>query len=121
MFELTKGMLVIDPDMEVSEDRATVTAYIETWFDVDEKFGTHTTDDDDTWGNLYGIYDVKTHSLTMKYVVDSPDGSIERDYTPTGSESRTIIEMMQEACQKRSGQTMEELAMSVQEMDWGGL
>lgn len=121
MFELTKGMLVIDPDMEVSEDCGTVTAYIETWFDVDEKFGTHTADDDDTWVNLYGIYDVKTHSLTMKYVVDSPDGSIDRDYTPSESESRIVIEMMQEACQKRFGCSMEALAISDQEMEFGGL
>ena len=40
--ELTRDDLVIDPDMEIDDDGCIVTAYVETWFDVDRKFGTHT-------------------------------------------------------------------------------
>lgn len=40
--EFTKGDLLVDPDMEVDLENGTVTACLETWFDVDEKFGLHT-------------------------------------------------------------------------------
>ncbi len=46
--EFTKGDLLVDPDMEVDLENGTVTACLETWFDVDEKFGLHTADEDHT-------------------------------------------------------------------------
>lgn len=41
--ELTKDDIVIDPEIEVdAEDPNSVSVYIETWFDVDKKFGLNT-------------------------------------------------------------------------------
>ena len=49
--------IAIDRDIEVDCDIGQeITVYIETWFDVDKKFGTHTADDDSTWVNLYAAY-----------------------------------------------------------------
>ena len=51
--ELTREDIAIDRDMDVDCDIGQeITAYIETWFDVDEKFGTDTSDDD-VWLNMY--------------------------------------------------------------------
>ena len=41
--ELTRDMLAVDQDMEVDCDIGhQITCYLETWFDVDKKFGTNT-------------------------------------------------------------------------------
>lgn len=58
--ELTRDDLVIDPDMEIDDDGCIVTAYAETWFDVDRKFGTHTADDSETWINFYAKYNTES-------------------------------------------------------------
>ena len=53
--ELERGDIVIDRDMDVDGDMGQeITVYIETWFDVDKKFGIHTDADEGTWLNMYG-------------------------------------------------------------------
>ena len=55
--ELTKDDIVIDPEIEVdAEDPNGISVYIETWFDVDEKFGINTKADDSEWLNMYATY-----------------------------------------------------------------
>ena len=52
--ELERGDIAIDRDMEVDCDIGQeILAYVETWFDVDKKFGIHTADDDGTWLNIH--------------------------------------------------------------------
>ena len=56
--ELERKDLVIDRDMEVNCDIGQqITCYIETWFDVDEKFRIKTDSENGTWLNMYGKYD----------------------------------------------------------------
>lgn len=71
--EFSKGDLLVDPDMEVDLENGTVTAYLETWFDVDEKFGIHTADEDHTWVNLYASYTPGTGAFQMEYVISRED------------------------------------------------
>ena len=48
--ELERTDIAVDSDMEVDCDIGQeITAYIETWFDVDKKFGINTALDDGTW------------------------------------------------------------------------
>lgn len=55
--ELESTDIAIDREMEVDGDIGQeITVYIETWFDVDKKFGLDITDEDGTWLNLYGKY-----------------------------------------------------------------
>ena len=55
--ELERGDIAIDRDMEVDCDIGQeILAYVETWFDVDKKFGIHTADNGGTWLNLYTPY-----------------------------------------------------------------
>ena len=46
MIEMTRDNIRIDPTLEVDTDwnPPCISAYIEIWFDADEKFGTHTHD-----------------------------------------------------------------------------
>ena len=59
--------------MEVDLENGTVTACLETWFDVDEKFGLHTADEDHTWVNLYASYTPRNRSISNG-VCDQPGG-----------------------------------------------
>ena len=56
--ELERNDIAIDRDMEVDYDIGQeIMVYIETWFDVDKKFGLNIADEDGTWLNMYGKYD----------------------------------------------------------------
>ena len=62
--ELERSDIVVDRDMEVDGDIVHQnTCDLETWFDVDKKFGTNTTANDDKWLNLYAKYDPFADSL----------------------------------------------------------
>ena len=106
--ELTRSDIVIDSDMEIDCDIGQiVTAYVETWFDVDKKFGTDTADDDDVWINLYAKYNMPEDSLRMEYVICKPSGDECFEYTPTESEAQLIKTMMREKCAEVYGCTLE--------------
>lgn len=81
-----------------------VSAYVETWFDVNEKFGLHIPDDDSTWVNLYAIYNPREDLLFMEYYVETDSSSSGPfSYTPTDAERQTIIEMVEEKCMEVEG------------------
>lgn len=63
--ELERNDIAIDRDMEVDYDIGQeIMVYIETWFDVDKKFGLNIADEDGTWLNMYGKY-VKTGAFSQ--------------------------------------------------------
>ena len=89
--ELERTDIAIDRDMDVDCENATeITAYLETWFDVDKKFGTNTKDDDDVWLNMYAKYNPFDDALRIECEIDKPKGSEYFDYTPTEAEERLI-------------------------------
>ena len=64
--ELERKDLAIDRDMEVDCDIGQqITCYIETWFDVDEKFRIKTNADEGTWLNMYGKYNPFADTLRI--------------------------------------------------------
>ena len=73
--ELERKDLVIDRDMEVDCDIGQqITCYIETWFDVDEKFRIKTDSDNGTWLNMYGKYNPFADTLRIECSQDHSDG-----------------------------------------------
>ncbi|MDD4165353.1 MAG: hypothetical protein PHD46_06110 [Eubacteriales bacterium] len=107
--ELTRSDIVIDRDMEIDCDIGQiVTAYVETWFDVDKKFGTNTADDDDVWLNLYAKFNVPEDTLRLEYVICKSDNHEYHDYTPTEAETQLIKTMMREKCEEVYCCTLEE-------------
>ena len=107
--ELTRSDIAIDSDMEIDCDIGQqITVYIETWFDVDKKFGIHTADDSNAWLNMYGKFNVGGDSLRIECEISREDGSEYFDYTPTESESTLIKDMIREKCAEVFGCTVEE-------------
>lgn len=65
--EFARRDLAVDRDIEVDCDIGQeITAYIETWFDVDQKFGTKLADEDGTWLNMYGKYNPFVDTLRIE-------------------------------------------------------
>lgn len=96
--EWTRGDLIVGPDIECVTENIVI-AYIETWFDVDEKFGTKTADDDGSWVNLYAEYNLPKHKLKMIYILSTDTSERVRRYWPTRTEKKLIIGLMEETCQ----------------------
>ena len=93
--ELEKDDLRIDADMDVDCDIGQeITVYIETWFDVDEKFGIHINDEDGTWLNMYGKYNPFKDTLRIECEIRHYEGSEYFDYEPTDAETQIIKEMI---------------------------
>lgn len=107
--ELEKDDIRIDSDMEVDCDIGReITAYIETWFDVDKKFGTHIHDEDGTWLNMYGRYNPFENTLSIECEISRENGSEYFDYEPTATEAQLIKDMISEKIQELYGQTPQE-------------
>ena len=54
--EMESQDLRVDNDIQVSEDGHSIIAYLETWFDVERKFGVDLSAED-AWLNLNAMYD----------------------------------------------------------------
>lgn len=99
--ELERTDLGIDSEMEVDCDIGQeITVYIETWFDVDKKFGTQIADEDGTWLNLYGKYNPFADTLRLECEISRDNGSEYFDYMPTESEAKLIKDMITEKNQR---------------------
>lgn len=97
--ELTREMIAVDRDMEVDCDIGQeITVYIETWFDVDKKFGLKINDDDGTWLNMYGKYNPFADTLRIECEIDTDDNEPNKwfDYEPTENEAQLIKDMIAE-------------------------
>lgn len=120
--ELTRDMLAVDRDMEVDCDIGhQITCYLETWFDVDKKFGTNTAADDDKWLNLYAKYDPFADTLRFEFTVTTADSCEEGEYVPTDAEAQLIKGMIAEKLREEYGQTPKEFCEDVGGIEIGGM
>ncbi len=108
--ELERSDIIIDRDMDVDCDIGQeITCYIETWFDVDKKFGVNTADDDGTWLNMYGKYNPFEDTLRIECEISHDDKPTECfDYQPTPAEEMLIKALITEKIQEEHGQTPRE-------------
>ena len=122
--ELERNDIAIDRDMEVDYDIGReIMVYIETWFDVDKKFGLNIADEDGTWLNMYGKYDPFEDSLRIECEISRNNGSEYFDYTPTEAESALIKNMIAEKIREQWDQTPQEFCENCcnEEQTMGGL
>lgn len=105
--EFRKDQLVVS-DMEVNDEGNGVSSYLETWFDVEKKFGVNV-EDDDTWVNFYAEYYPKSEELKCTCVVSKPDASDDFEYIPTENEKALIISMLEEYCIKNNNMCIKEM------------
>lgn len=107
--ELERDDLAIDREIEVDcGSGREITAYIETWFDVDNKFGIHTKEDEDAWLNLYAKYNPFEDTLLLECEISRSDENVHFAYEPTAAEAQLIKDMIMEKIQEIHGQTPQE-------------
>ncbi len=108
--ELERSDIAIDRDMEVDCDIGQqITCYIETWFDVDKKFGVKTADDDTVWLNMYGKYNPFEDTLRIECDICHDDEATENfDYEPTTEEMQLIKDMITQKIREEYDQTPQE-------------
>lgn len=122
--ELERADIRIDHDMDVDCDIGQeITCYIETWFDVDKKFGIHIADEDGTWLNMYGKYNPFEDTLRIECEISRDNGSEYFDYKPTATEAQLIKDMISEKIMEMHGQTPHEFCDNFYEYkpEFGGL
>ena len=120
--ELTRDDIAIDNDFEIdAETGQEITAYVETWFDVDEKFGVDTSDDD-VWLNMYATYNPYKDTIKVECVIDKPLDSESFDYEPTESEAQLLKDMITEKLKYCYGTTPKDFCQEAFDtfLDYGG-
>ena len=120
--ELEQKDIAVDSDMEVDCDIGQeITAYIETWFDADKKFGIDTASEDGTWLNMYAKYNPFADTLRIECEISRDNGSSYFDYEPTNAESQLIKDMIAEKLMQTHGQTPQEFCEDVGGIEIGGM
>ena len=114
--ELERGDITIDREMDVDCDIGQeITVYIETWFDVDKKFGVHTSADEGTWLNMYGKFNPFEDTFRIECEISWENGSSYFDYEPTAAEAQLIKDMITEKIEEEYGQTPQEFCEDIAE------
>ena len=114
--ELERGDITIDREMDVDCDIGQeITVYIETWFDVDKKFGVHTSADEGTWLNMYGKFNPFEDTFRIECEISRENGSSYFDYEPTAAEAQLIKDMITEKIKEEYGQTPQEFCEEIAE------
>ena len=118
--EFEKKDLVVDREMEVDDDIGQeITAYLESWFDVDKKFGLNINDEDGTWLNMYAKYNPFEDTLRIECEISRENGSDYFEYEPTENESKLIKEMIAEKIMQEHGETPQEFCSKFIDYDQG--
>ena len=112
--ELEQGDIAIDRDKDVDCDIGQeITVYIETWFDVDKKFGIHTSNDENAWLNMYGKFNPFEDTLRIECEISRDDGSSYFDYEPTAAESQLIKDIITEKIKEEYDQTPQDFCEEI--------
>lgn len=112
--ELERADLCVDADMDVDCDIGQeITVYFESWFDVDQKFGTNIADEDGAWLNMYGKYNPFEDTLRIECEISRDNGNEFFDYEPTANEAQLIKDMIAEKIMQIHGQTPQEFCNDV--------
>lgn len=112
--ELERDDLCVDADMDVDCDIGQeITVYFESWFDVDEKFGTHIHDENGAWLNLYGKYNTFEDTLRIECEISRDNGNEYFDYEPTAAETQLMKDMIAEKIMQIHGQTPQEFCNEI--------
>ena len=123
--ELTRRDIDIEPEnIEVYfDDPHVINFYIQTWFDVDKKFGINILDEDDTWLDMYGKYNPYSGSFHIDCFIERPDESEHFKYEPTENETKMIIDYLEEMIKTRFNQTPKEFCEEglEEDLEMGGI
>ena len=105
---LEENDMIIRDEFELEFDKQQILFPVESWFDVDKKFGLNTHGDDGVWVNVYATYNPCTNEVKIPFMVDTDDGECEREYIPTDAEKEVFVKLMGQACEQYTGMTARE-------------
>lgn len=104
--EFEREDLAVDRDIQLdSDNKQQIVAYLETLFDVNEKFNLQLDSEAGEWVNMYGIYNPLSDFLTVECVISKDNSSESFFYTPTSAESAIIKDLITEKIKEEFGQT----------------
>ncbi len=123
--ELERSDMEIDREMEVDCDVGQqITVYIETWFDVAQKFASLVDTTDLDWINMYGKFNPYEDSLRVECTAwYADDQTAEFDYQPTELEAKLIKDLITEKIRELHDQSPQEFCeeLSGEEITLGGV
>ena len=116
--EFEREDLAVDRDIQLDGDnKQQIVAYLETLFDVNEKFNLQLDSEAGEWVNMYGIYNPLSDFLTVECVISMDNSSESFFYTPTTAESVLIKELIAEKIKEEFGQTPAEFVCDLSHHD----
>lgn len=124
MRELTEKDIDIEEELIINDDGISVNAYLGTYFEPNEVLGTDIDDSGDEFVNLYTDYNSESGELSVSYYVVKRDREYTGDYDASESEKEMIRNLMETACQKQVGCSLDEFVQNCQEseeMTFGGM
>ena len=115
MRELTEKDIDIEEELIINDDGASVNAYLGTYFNPNEALGTDIDNSGDEFVNLYADYDSESGELSMSYYVVKRDLEYSKPYNPSETEKEMVLNLMETACQKQNGCSLDEFMQSCNE------
>lgn len=110
--ELERTDMKVDRDIQV-ENSQHIVAYLETLFDVNEKFKLHLESEAGEWVNMYGIYNPYSDFIAVQCFLCKDDKYDDFFYSPTKSEAELIKEMITEKIKDEYNQTPREFCEDI--------
>ncbi len=117
MRELTEKDIDIEEELIINDDGVSVNAYLGTYFEPNDVLGTDIDDSGDEFVNLYADYNSESSELTMSYYVVKRDKEYSRPYNPSESEKEMIRNLMETACQRQVGCSLDEFVQNCNESE----
>lgn len=112
--EFEREDLAVDRDIQLDNaNKQQIVAYLETLFDVNEKFNLQLDSEAGEWVNMYGIYNPLSDFLTIECVISKDNSSESFFYTPTSAEAVLIKGMIAEKIKEEFGQTPTEFVCDI--------
>lgn len=124
MRELTEKDIDIEEELMINDDGVSINAYLGTYFKPNDVLGTDIDDSGDEFVNLYADYNSESGELSMSYYVVKRDKEYSEPYNPSESEKEMIRNLMETACQKQNGCSLDEFVRNCnesEEMTIGGI
>lgn len=103
-------LIIISSEMMEMDDHL-LNFYLETWFNVDEVFGTHVcTEENDDYLNVYADYDMKRGVICDSLAVTLWHGENceECAYSLSDEEKAMLLPKMEEYCKQQTGMSLAE-------------
>lgn len=122
--ELCAEDIDVEEELIINDDGVSVNAYLGTYFEPNEVLGTDIDDSGDEFVNLYADYNSESGELSVSYYVVKRDREYTEDYDASESEKEMILNLMETACQKQNGCSLDEFVQNCQEsedMTLGGM